>query len=106
MRTIVINGFGKDFQDIPKNFTGKIIWKDIGAITYYKDGLRHREDGPAHQNYTEGSKLYCVNGELHRIGGPAVIFPDLEHYWIDGKQIEKEQHDLLVNMLKLKEMKI
>lgn len=36
----------KYWSDIPKNFTGIIEWQDRTKV-WFKDGLRHREDGPA-----------------------------------------------------------
>lgn len=45
---------------------------DMGGTYWRKDGLLHREDGPAVE-YTNGTKQWWINGEHHREDGPAVI---------------------------------
>ena len=69
---------------------------------YYINGILHREDGPAVE-YPDGTKYWYKNGKVHRFGGTAVIMPgDAESYWIDDKQVTKEQHDFLYSIMKLK----
>jgi len=48
--------------------TKKVVTK--GCITYYRDGKRHRLDGPA--VIANGFSEWWQNGELHRVGGPAI----------------------------------
>jgi len=61
---------------------------------YCKNGLLHREDGPAYINYfinEEVEKEYYKNGRRHRENGPAIIkhYEDgkiyYESYYINGK---------------------
>ena len=57
-----------------------------GDIFYYKDeelDIFHREDGPAceYGEYAGGHKEWYLNGELHRIDGPAVEWADGTKYW-------------------------
>jgi len=53
---------------------------------YYKDGLLHREDGPAWvENYQQ---KYYKNGELHREDGPAIINEEKEEYYLHNKKIK------------------
>lgn len=45
----------------------------------------------------DGTPYRCIynnKGELHHLGGPAVIFDDgYTEYWIDGTMISKAQFD-------------
>ncbi len=44
----------------------------IGSERYYKDGVYHREDGPA-VDLTNGYQAWYIDGKLHRVEGPAII---------------------------------
>lgn len=61
------------YDDIPKDFTGvcKILW-DL-STRYFKNGLHHREDGPAVE-FMSGTKYWYINGLYHREDGPAREF--------------------------------
>jgi hypothetical protein len=48
---------------------------DCGTKYWFKNGIFHREDGPAVE-YTDGSKYWYQYGYLHRIDGPAVKMSD------------------------------
>ena len=56
---------------LPKNgrtlVSGNYIW--------YKDGVIHREGGPAIE-YADGSKEWIQNDVLHRTDGPACEWSD------------------------------
>ncbi len=57
-----------------------------GNLIYSKDGLFHREDGPAviHAN---GTKEWYINGNRHREDGPAVIHAiGTKEWWVNGIQ--------------------
>jgi hypothetical protein len=43
-----------------------------GKYVWYKNGLRHREDGPAIERKNGGSS-YLIEGKYHRDNGPAII---------------------------------
>ena len=90
----------------PEDFSGLAILHS-GTKIYYKDGHDHREDGPAIEYY-DGSVEYRINGITHRIGGPAYIHNEgniqVYQYIIDGKDVTKEQHDLLFDLLKLRNL--
>ena len=60
-------------------------WRD-------KDGLWHRDNGPA-AIYPDGTRAWYQHGKLHRDDGPAAIFSDgtQEWYWL-GKWINEEEH--------------
>ena len=56
---------------------------------YFKDGLLHREDGPAYKLRDDGEEHWCIDGLYHRIDGPAITTIESGSYWyIDGKRIE------------------
>jgi hypothetical protein len=57
-----------------------------GTRYWYRNGLLHREDGPAVE-WADGSREWWLHGELHRIDGPAIERADgtLE-WWYDGEQ--------------------
>lgn len=58
-------------------------------ILYYKDGLFHREDGPAKIYHNYGDKEdgdyqeYWLKGRLHRTDGPALEANNLPAYRIE-----------------------
>lgn len=59
-------------------------WSD-GSKVWYLDGKRHRTDGPAVEHAT-GYKAWRLYDKLHRIGGPAVEYTSGDKYWyFDGK---------------------
>ena len=50
----------------------RVVVDSDGSRRYYNaDGQLHREDGPA-QVGSDGTKLWCINGNYHRVGGPAI----------------------------------
>ena len=59
-----------------------------GTQVWYKNGKRHREDGPARID-PDGTQFWYLNDKLHRENGPAVIY-------LDGRQ-EFYQNSLLRN---------
>ena len=85
------------------NFTGKLIIKDnfspnkygsmSPGIHYFKNGKRHREDGPACE-FASGGKQWIQNGDFHREDGPAVIHSDGDddgNWWLNGVKYTKEE---------------
>ena len=44
-----------------------------GDKSWYLNGKRHREDGPAVE-YASGDKFWYLNGKLHREDGPAIEY--------------------------------
>ncbi|MEO7172795.1 hypothetical protein [Flavobacterium sp.] len=47
---------------------------------YYKEGLLHREDGPAFE-CVDGDKYWMINGLFHRLDGPALIYVNGRKDW-------------------------
>lgn len=75
----------KNKDVVPNNHTGIIEWED-GYKEWYKEGLLHREDGPARE-YPNGTKYWYKNGLLHRENGPAIEYFDKSKIWsIEGEE--------------------
>jgi hypothetical protein len=54
---------------------------------YYKNDYLHRVDGPA-VIYPNGTKGYYKDGKIHRDDGPAVIYQNgRTEYWKNGVKI-------------------
>ena len=47
---------------------------------WYKNGLLHREDGPAVE-FFNGTKFWYKNGDYHREDGPAIECPSGSKLW-------------------------
>jgi|JI10StandDraft_1071094.scaffolds.fasta_scaffold36949_12 hypothetical protein len=64
----------RSFSDIPKNYTGIVYFESFSYTTksYYKDGKRHRRNGPAviYQN---------------------INFVGVEEYWLNGKKYSEDK---------------
>jgi hypothetical protein len=59
-----------------------------GTKYWYRDGLLHREDGPAIE-CPSGTKFWYRNGDLHREDGPAVERADGTKFWYRNGQLLK-----------------
>jgi len=60
-------------------------------------------DFSGYVSYGKNKRDYFLDGDRHRIGGPAYICNnEIEYYYICGKLVTKEQHDLLYSIMKLK----
>ena len=53
---------------------------EYGTKCWYKNGLAHREDGPAVID-RDGTQYWYKDGSLHREDGPAVIRPSGYMAW-------------------------
>ena len=62
-----------------------------GDKFWYLNGQRHREDGPARE-WANGTKFWYLNGECHREDGPAVEWDSGSKEWYlnDQKLTEEE----------------
>ena len=70
------------------NMNGQVFFD--GSRRWMVDGQYHRLDGPA-VIYPNGYQVGYQNGKRHRIDGPALIEADGTHAWhIDGVQITNE----------------
>lgn len=59
------------------------------CVAYYKNGVLHREDGPAVE-WPNGAKEWHVNGMLHRVDGPAIETPEGDKLWSLNGQHHRE----------------
>ena len=63
-----------------------------GTKEWFLNDQRHREDGPA-IIYALGSKFWYLNGNRHRIGGPAVEYTDGSKEWfLNGIEYSEEEY--------------
>lgn len=63
------------------------IWKneDEEGVIYYKDGKKHKEDGPAVE-LKDGTRQWFIDGNLHREDGPAAeLDSGTKQWWLYGK---------------------
>jgi hypothetical protein len=70
-----------------------------GRLEWRVDGKLHRLDGPA-VIWADGGQSWYVDGDLHRLDGPAVIHSwGPEEWWVRGEQLptHKVRHWLFAN---------
>jgi hypothetical protein len=60
-----------------------------GTKSWYLDGKRHREDGPAIE-YAYGTKSWYIDGKLHREDGPASVGCNGDKSWHINGQLHRE----------------
>jgi len=57
-----------------------------GTRVWRLDGQLHREDGPALE-WPDGRRWWYLNGQRHRADGPAVEWPDgRQEWWLNGQR--------------------
>lgn len=60
-----------------------VVYSD-GTRMYYLDGKLHNTNGPA-MVYPDGTRMYYVNGQLHNTNGPAAIYSNgTIMYYVNG----------------------
>ncbi len=72
-------------ETILEDGTTKREYSD-GFCSYWKNGERHRVDGPA-IIHADGSHLYFINGKLHRLDGPAIDTVNCKEWWYQNTKI-------------------
>ena len=78
----------KDWRNTPKNYTGIVEWPD-GAKQWYLNGQYHRIDGPAIER-EDGTKYWYLNGKNYSF---------IEWFEIVKDKLSKEQlTELLFNL--------
>lgn len=64
-----------------------------GRTRYYKDGVLHRDDGPAIVG-RDGYEAWFKDGKSHREDGPAIIHPEaISSWWYEGHRINLDEID-------------
>jgi len=66
-----------------------LITDKSGNKFWYKDGLYHREDGPAIQ-LVSLTKAWYINGKLHRLDGPAIEYANGDKKWYKDDLLHRE----------------
>lgn len=86
---------------LPVKFTGKLI-KPYGCYTYNNGLLHSFNDMPAINE--KNIKVWYKNGDLHRLIGPTYInkITNEKKFYYLGKEISKEAHDMLYDIMKLR----
>ena len=87
------------------NFYGVDYYSTGSQEVWLKDGVLHREGGPAKIDYVDSndklliwSDYWYVNGLLHREDGPAIVQYDdfgevmKESYYLSGRKISVSEH--------------
>lgn len=74
-----------------------LVEGDDGTKQWHLNGQLHRMDGPAIE-MPDGSRGWFQNGLAHRTDGPALEYPDnigypgdLKQYWYRGERISEEE---------------
>ena len=68
-----------------------------GSKSWYLNGERHREDGPALE-WADGDKAWYQNGVLHREDGPAFEWADgYKAWWLNGKRLTEVEFNKRMN---------
>lgn len=71
-------------------------YDENGSVVWYKNGKKHREDGPA-CIWSDGSKAWYLNGKLHREDGPAVEMANgLNFFYLGGKLLNEEEFEFFL----------
>jgi len=75
----------KDIQDIYKLYIESkqepiMNTRSDGTKLWYINGKLHREDGPAVEG-ADSTKMWFINGVRHREDGPAIEYPSGTKYW-------------------------
>ena len=63
---------------------------DGDSQSWYLNGKRHREDGPA---IIDGGRQewWYINGKLHREDGPAIIDVDKQEWYLNGEKVTEKE---------------
>jgi len=70
----------KENQEPPSNYTGIVEHVD-GTKFWYKEGLLHRENGPAAEYNDNKTNCWYVEGLIHRLDGPAIEYANGVNEW-------------------------
>ena len=75
------------------------VYED-GTKSWYLNGERHREDGPAIE-WADGTKLWYLNDKRHREDGPAAECADGTKFWyLNGTWMTEQEHQKRMNPVK------
>lgn len=78
----------------------RITWNDYINGGSEINGIFHYYEG---ENSKDDKIIYLKNGDKHRLDGPAVIwFDNYKEYYIDNKEVTKEEQEFYCDLHKLK----
>ena len=73
-------------------------------VLYCKKNIKilHNPYGPAMINVYKNTVYYYIEGKLHRLDGPAIIYKKIgrEEYYINNKYLTKEEFEIHPERLK------
>ena len=73
----------------------KLIVYPNGDKGWYLNGQRHRLDGPALET-ADGRKYWYLNGQLHRLDGPAIEWANGRKRWfLNDKEYTEEEYVMI-----------
>jgi hypothetical protein len=79
---------------------------DNGDRSWWLNGERHREDGPAYE-YADGNREWYLNGQLHRGDGPAIEWADGDReWWFNEQELSEEEHANIIRHTKVRSVKL
>jgi len=62
-----------------------------GTKSWFLNGKRHREDGPAIERFN-GDKEWYLNGNLHREDGPAIEHANgTKEWWFNDEELTEDE---------------
>lgn len=67
-----------------------------GTESWWLDGKRHRENGPA-ITHANGTQEWWLNDERHREGGPAFTGSHGEQYWFRQGELHREDGPAVIH---------
>ena len=70
-----------------------MLFRSDRSKVWFLNGQLHREDGPACE-WADGTKEWYLNNKRHREDGPAVEWVDgiLKRWYLNGKCITEQEH--------------
>lgn len=92
--------FIKEADHYSNNFSG--IVEINGWRYWFLSGKVSRENQPAVIYSDNSHKEWRTEGKHHRLDGPAIESNRGNLYYVDGKRVTKQQHELLQSIMKLK----
>ena len=95
----VANNWWEYIEEHP-TFTGCLNNND-NDILWLKNGLLHREDGPAVEK-NNGTKKWLINGLLHREDGPAFVWANGRIEWWLNDELYYTEQDYKIALRKMK----
>ncbi len=75
----------------PESGADEMLVYANGTRAWRRNGLAHREDGPAYE-WADGTRSWYRNGLAHREDGPAYEWADGTRWWcLDGVNMSEDE---------------